>query len=859
MDADPASEQDRLRALASYGIVDSAPEREFEEITRLAAIVLDVPSAAISLIDEHRQWFKARTGIDFQGTPRDQAFCAHAVVAREFLEVSDATKDARFADNPLVTCEGGIRFYAGAPMIVEGGQCLGTLCVFDADVRAPLSAKQRQALQDLAQLAVERIEQRRDRIAGEIAANVVTAASDAVLAVGNDGHITFWNPAAERMFGYPASEAIGHSLDLILPAGDMAAAHHRGFARAVAGGKTSLIGTTVDLHARRASDEEFPIELSLARWNGEGRDGDGGFAAIVRDITDRKALERDRANTRAFLNTIIDNLPAMLFVKDSVTRRYLLLNKAGEAAIGRPASEVIGATDRELFPAVGNAYHDRDTSVLKSDGVESYESAFPRDDGRSVTLRTKRIVIDAPEPGGKYILGLTEDVTDLRQTEARVLHLAHYDSLTGLFNRTSFVDRLDQLVDEGAAFAVLTIDLDRFKAVNDQFGHLAGDRLLIEVGNRLRRLVAPEDLVARIGGDEFAIIVVDQNAVSRAEQVANAVVASLGDAYAIDRFVAHSGASLGIVLSPEDGETVEALRQAADLALYRAKTLGRGTISFFSSDLDEAAADRRSLEADLRTAIDGRAIDVAYQPVVSTATGQISSFEALARWTHPERGLIGPDVFIAIAEECGLVGELGAQVLEIACTTAVTWRDEIRIAVNLSPMQFEDPGLVPRISDILARTGLEAGRLQLEVTEGLVIRDVDNTFRILAELRALGIQILMDDFGVGYSSLSYFERFPFDKVKIDRSFVDTLSTSPAAKAVIEAVIGLGKALGMGIVAEGVETDEQMRLLTELGCTHLQGYLFSEPKPAAAFEHLSMRSSGETEPAYGSELDRVGLG
>ena len=722
-------------------------------------------------------------------------------------------------------------------MIVEGGQCLGTLCVFDAAVRAPLSARQRQALEDLAQLAVERIEKRRDRIAGEIAANVVTATSDAVLAVGHDGRITFWNPGAERMFGHSMSEAIGRSLDLILPELDMAVAHRQDLAAAITGGRTSLMATTVELRARRASDEEFAIELSLARWKGEGRDGDGGFAAIIRDITDRNASERERASTRAFLDTVIEQLPAMLFVKDSVTRRYLLLNKAGEEVIGRPASDVIGRTDRELFPEVGSAYHDRDTSVLASDGVESYESAFPRDDGRSVVLRTKRIVLDAPEPGSRYILGLTEDVTDLRQTEARVLHLAHYDSLTGLFNRTSFADRLDQLVDEGAAFAVLTIDLDRFKAVNDQFGHLAGDRLLIEVGNRLRRLVAPEDVVARIGGDEFAIIVVDQEAASRAGQIAKAVVTSLAGSYAIDRFVAHSGASIGIVVSPDDGDTVEALRQAADLALYRAKALGRGTISFFSADLDEAAADRRSLEADLRSAIDCGAIAVAYQPVVSTATGQISSFEALARWTHPDRGPIGPDVFIGIAEECGLVGELGAQVLEIACATAATWREEIRVAVNLSPVQFEDPGLVGKISNILARTGLAANRLQLEVTEGLVIRDVDNTFRILAKLRALGIQILMDDFGVGYSSLSYFERFPFDKVKIDRSFVDKLSSSPAARAVIEAVVGLGKALGMGIVAEGVETSEQMRLLTDLGCTHLQGYLFSPPLPAQAFAQV----------------------
>ena len=686
------SEEERLSALARYDILDSGPEREFDEITRLAALLLDVPSAAISLIDNRRQWFKARTGIDFEETPRDQAFCAHAVQAREFLEVSDASRDPRFAENPLVTCENGIRFYAGAPIIVEGGHCLGTLCVFDAAARAPLSSRQRQALKDLAQFAVERIEKRRDRLAAEIAANVVQATSDAVLAVDRVENITFWNPGAETMFGYAASEAIGQSLDLILSRNDVAAAHHLGFARVVAGGDPSLLGTTVELRARRASGEEFPAELSLAQWSGAGGDSDGGFAAIVRDISDRKTLERDRARSRAFLDAIIGHLPAMLFVKDSVTRRYLLLNKVGEAIIGRPAEEVIGRTDRELFPAVGNAYHDRDTSVLKSDGAESYESSFPRDDGRSVTLRTKRIVLDAPDSEGKLILGLTEDVTDLRQTEARVFHLAHYDSLTGLLNRTSFVDRLARLVETDTPFAVLTIDLDRFKAVNDQFGHLTGDRLLIEVGNRLRRLTAPEDVVARIGGDEFTIVLVGTDAGTRAEHVANAAVDSLGLPYAIDRFVAHCGASIGVVVFPADGETIEALRQAADLALYRAKALGRGTISFFSADLDEAASDRRMLEADLRKAIESRAIEVAYQPVISTATGQISSFEALARWTHPERGSIGPDVFVAIAEECGLIGELGAQVLETACATAATWREEIRIAVNLSPIQFEDPG-----------------------------------------------------------------------------------------------------------------------------------------------------------------------
>ena len=837
----PGSEEERLRALASYGIVDTPPEFAFDEITRLAALLLGVPSAAISVVDEQRQWFKARTGIDFQETPREHAFCAHAVEARQFFEVTDAADDVRFAKNPLVTRENGIRFYAGAPMFDAAGYCLGTVCVFDTSPRAPLSSSQRQALGDLAQLAVERIQERLSRIEGEVAASVVTATSDAVLAVGNDCRITFWNPGAERMFGYDAAEAIGQSLDLILPGGEFAMPPPGGPTTPGSEDKALPIGTTVELEAHRASGERFPIELSIARWNGEGQDGKEGFAAIIRDVTDRKSLEQDRASTRAFLDTIIEQLPAMLFVKDSVTRRYLLLNKVGEEVIGRPASEVIGRTDRELFPDVGKGYYDRDTSVLNSDDVEFSESAFTNDDGRHVMLRTKRLVVDAPGSEKKFILGLSEDVTDLRRNERRAFKLAHYDSLTGLFNLKSFVSRMERLIVEKAAFAVLMIDLDRFKAVNDQFGHLIGDQLLLEVGNRLRSLVDIEDVIARIGGDEFAIIVVGRDAAMRARRVASAVVEALYHPYTIDRFEAHTSACIGIVVSPRDGQTVDGLRQAADLALYQAKEIGRGKISFFSADLDEAAADRRSIESELRKAIDSRRIEVAYQPVVSTSTGRISSCEALARWTHPDRGPIGPDVFISIAEECGLIGELGAQVLESACTTATMWREDIRVAVNLSPMQFENPGLVGQISDILEKTGLAPNRLQLEVTEGLVIRDVENTFRLLAELRALGIQILMDDFGVGYSALSYLERFPFDKVKIDRSFIDKISTSPAARAVIEAVVGLGKALGMGIVAEGVETEAQMKLLTDLGCTHLQGYFFSAPKPAAALDYLSAQA------------------
>ena len=826
-------ELDRLRALASFSLLDTPPERQFDEITRLASIVLASRSAAISLIDDHRQWFKSRVGIPFTETPREQAFCTYPVACQQFFEVSDASQDPRFADNPLVMAPDGIRFYAGAPLVVSTGQCLGTLCVFDPKVRPPLSNEERQALCDLAALAVERIEARRDRRLSEIASRIIDAVADAILCVDGEGRISYWNAAATRMFGHAASDVLGQGIDIIIPKEERKSRQCRSMLRTLT--KGAARARTFELEAQRASSERFPIELSVAQWQGDSADHHG-YAAIIRDVTGRKLQERDNAQTRLFLDTIITNLPAMLFVKDSRTRRYQLLNRTGEELIGLSESQVVGRTDRELFPDVGDAFQERDGKVLAAGGIQSFESDFTRADGHVVRLRTKRIVVDGPEGPGQFVLGMSEDVTGIREAEARILRLAHYDSLTGLHNRASFLDAAERLVATGSRFAVLTIDLDRFKAINDQFGHMAGDEVLAEVAKRLRHAAADAMQIARVGGDEFTILLAGEQ-MDAARRTADAVVRALGEPYQLDRFVAHTGASIGVVMAPDDGGTVSDLRQAADLAMYRAKASGGHTACFFSPEMDLAARDRRVIEVDLRRAIDEQSIHVVYQPVVSTATGQTTSFEALARWTHPERGPIPPDLFISIAEECGLVPALGEQVLEAACLEAADWPSEIRVAVNLSPVQFETGDIVATVQKVLTRTGLAPARLQLEVTEGLVIRDVERVFCVLEQFRSLGIQILMDDFGVGYSSLSYFERFPFDKVKIDRSFVAKMQSSPAAAAVIEAVVGLGRRLGMGIVAEGVETGEQMEALVAMGCTHLQGYLISRPRAASDFIHV----------------------
>lgn len=833
----PFSEADRHSALLDMEILDTLAERDFDELTRLAATALGVASSAISLIDKERQWFKARHGIPFTETPRDVAFCTYAVASRDILVVPDATLDERFSSNPLVTQEGGIRFYAGAPLVASSGHCLGALCVFDPVARKGLTEAQRAALMDLSRLATNLIECRRTRNMGEIAARVVDATSDAVVAADRQGTIVYWNRAAERMFGHSGKEALGHNVEMIIPT-RLAKGYRDMFERATSGRGARNLGSFVEIVGVRADKSEFPIEISLARW-GSGPP-DGGFVGIIRDITARKAVEREREHTQAFLDTVVTNLPAMLFVKDTQTRKYLMVNRAGEDAIGRSASEIIGHTDRELFSRHGADYERRDSVSIASGSATVFESEFIRDDGQSVHFRTTRKVIDGPDRPGQYLLGISEDVTATRLAEAEVLRLAHYDSLTGLLNRASFTDRLYGLVRKGEPFAMLSIDLDRFKAVNDQFGHPAGDIVLSQVADRLRDAVPQEGWVARIGGDEFIVFLTGTELRERANELAASILNSLADPFPTGRVVAHVGASIGIVLMPQDGCTTEQLRENVDLALYRAKRMGKGKACFFNAEMDAVAQDRRKLETDLREAVERDQFDLAYQPILSARTGQITSAEALARWTHPDRGPIRPDIFISVAEECGLIDRLGEQLLRRACCDAQNWPDHVRVAVNLSPLQFHSGKLPETVRRAINYSGIRADRLQLEVTEGLVIQDVERTFQQLEELRALGIQVLIDDFGVGYSSLSYFQRFPFDKVKIDKSFVDEIATSRTAKAIVQAVVGLGNALGMGVVAEGIETEEQMRLLIEGGCTHLQGYLLSKPVSARVFQQMLAR-------------------
>jgi diguanylate cyclase (GGDEF)-like protein/PAS domain S-box-containing protein len=447
-------------------------------------------------------------------------------------------------------------------------------------------------------------------------------------------------------------------------------------------------------------------------------------------------------------------------------------------------------------------------------------------DGRIV------LIVNQPMSGGGWV-ATHEDITERAKAEERIRHMARHDSLTGLPNRAAFRDEMEQALKNlraGDTLAALCLDLDYFKNVNDTLGHLVGDELLCAVTERLRECIGSGDTVARLGGDEFAILQ-PGGGPGPAGALAQRLIAGINQPYEIGGHHVVVSASIGLALSPSDGTTSEQLLRNADMALYRAKSEGRSAFRFFEPTMDARLQARRLLELDLRKALENGEFELLYQPQLVAATEVVTGCEALLRWRHPARGLVPPAEFIPLAEEIGLIVPIGDWVLRTACAEAASWPVPISIAVNLSPAQFKSRTLVDSVVSAVIQSGLGPSRLELEITESVLLHDNEATLAILHELRNFGIRISMDDFGTGYSSLSYLRSFPFDKIKIDRSFINDLSGQDGSSAIIKAVAGLGHGLGIITTAEGVETREQLDLIRAEGCTEVQGYLFSPPVPA----------------------------
>ena len=566
--------------------------------------------------------------------------------------------------------------------------------------------------------------------------------------------------------------------------------------------------------------------------------GDGGWVATHEDISQRRRAEKELQQTRNFLNVVVDSVPEALVVKDAEQRRYVLVNRAGEKFYRHAKEDMIGKT---VFDVVSEdeakVITERDRQALEQGSmtVSAYLTKTPKAGERYIS--SKRVAIPGPDGKPDFLLTILEDVTERKQNEQRITHLAHHDPLTDLPNRAAFNAKLAATIEtakaSGESFALLCTDLDRFKEVNDLFGHAAGDSVLLEIAQRLRT-VAGDAFLARLGGDEFPVIV--RGSPDTAKQMAERLIAVMAEDIDYEGRNFRPGISVGIAVFPQDGADVATLLRNADAALYRAKSEGRGVIRFYEAEMDRLLHDRRALQNDLADAAQRHELMLYYQPQ-ARLTGQIIGFEALLRWNHPMRGFVPPDTFIPLAEENGIIIPIGEWVLREACREAASWPKSLQIAINISPVQFRHGDLVGLVHAVLLETGLAPERLVLEITEGALMDDYSRAVSILRRLKSLGVRIAMDDFGTGYSSLSYLQSFPFDKIKIDQTFISNLERNTQSAAIVRAVLGLGQKLNLLVVAEGVENKEQLAILRHERCDEMQGYLIGRPNPIAEYSEL----------------------
>jgi diguanylate cyclase (GGDEF)-like protein/PAS domain S-box-containing protein len=645
------------------------------------------------------------------------------------------------------------------------------------------------------------------------------------------------NEAAIEHYGYSREQFLAMTLLDIRPPDD------RDEVRRIAGTPEADYRLGRTWRHQKADGTEIQVAVFFQPLVYEGRQASIG--AIV-DLTKRKEAEDELRRTREFLNTIVENVPALLVVKEARERRYVLVNREAEEFFGIPREQLIGKTAYEIFPKEeADLMTARDRDVLRS-GVPMLVGDNPvKTPGRGARLVTSRRLAIRDERGEpQYLLTVIEDVTERRRAEERIAHLAHHDALTDLPNRAAFTERIASTLDQAgranSSFALLCIDLDRFKEVNDIFGHSAGDALLREVTRRLRQ-AADGAFLARVGGDEFTVLATEGAQPVAAEALAERLLASVTDDLDVDGHRLRTDLSIGVAIYPTDGSDAAALLANADAALYRAKQEGRGTIRFFEPDMDKRLRERRALQHDLRSAVESGELTLHYQPQALIG-GEIVGFEALLRWRHPSRGNVPPNIFIPLAEESGLIITIGEWVLREACREAASWPHPLHIAVNLSPVQFRHGDLAGLVHSILLETGLTPGRLELEITEGVLIGDFSRAVSILRRLKIVGVRIAMDDFGAGYSSLSYLQSFPFDTIKIDRAFISNVDCNPQSAAIVRAVIGLARGLSVPVVAEGVETRDQLAFLAREACDEVQGYLVGRPAPIETYAEIVGRAA-----------------
>jgi diguanylate cyclase (GGDEF)-like protein/PAS domain S-box-containing protein len=612
--------------------------------------------------------------------------------------------------------------------------------------------------------------------------------------------------------------------------------------------RTNLPDLQLDADTRqhqKADGSRIEVSIFARSMTYEGR---RARLVAIHDVTKIKLAEAELRRTQKFLDAIVEHVPAPILVKDiqgltddPAQWRYSLINRAAEELFGAPRSEIVGKTIGEIYP------EERATFIIaeNKEAVLSHQPIVVNDHlvqtpGNGVRVATARsIVVRDVDGTPQYMVTVLDDVTERRRAEQRIARMAHYDTLTDLPNRAAFNECFTATIERAAhnkeRFTILSVDLDHFKEVNDLYGHSVGDALLREATQRMQ-LAATGAFLARIGGDEFMLIVTEGSQPAGASAVAQRLLAAFIEEFVIEGRPLHIGLTIGGAVYPADGTDAKTLMINADTALYRAKAETRGTALFFEPEMSVQVGERLALQADLRSAIAHNELTLHYQPQVRM-TGETIGFETLVRWRHPTRGIVSPATFIPIAEESGLIVPIGEWVLREACREAATWVNPLSVAVNVSPVQFQGGDLPSLVHSILLETGLNPARLELEVTENILINDFSRAVSILRRLKALGVQIAVDDFGTGYSSLSYLHSFEFDRIKIDRAFIGDLDHNRHSMVIVRAVIGLGHSLDVPVLAEGVETEIQHAMLVQEGCDAMQGYLTGKPQPIEDYADL----------------------
>jgi len=654
--------------------------------------------------------------------------------------------------------------------------------------------------------AMMQLEVRQRQSAERLLADAFQNSREGVIVVDAAGEIAFANPMALQFFDGMSSAGNGVGED----------------------------------HCREALTRDGEFCMPNGRWLRVSRNATegGGLLAVCSDISVLKEQQAQLRQTNLRLDAALDNMSQGLCLFDA-DDRLMVVNRRYAQIYGLPADAITpGMTAREVL-AASVATGLTTAEAAPFEGATIFPTSQELSNGKAIAIERRNTT-----DGG--FVATFEDVTERRRAEARIAFLAHHDVLTGLPNRIALEQQINSSIaqvgrDQG--FAIFALDLDDFRPINDTFGHAVGDELLVAVANRLSACVREIDCVARIGADEFIVV---QRAVERPEDaavLASRIIDVLKAPYILSNQIANVGVTLGITVSPGDGTNAGKLLKNADVALARAKAEARGAFRYFEPEMDARLQERRALERDLRHALETKAFEVFYQPIYSLGTERICGFEALLRWKHPTRGFVSPAEFIPLAEELGLIVPLGEWVLAQACADAVRWPDGLKIAVNVSAVQFTSASLISAVRDALRVTGLPGRRLELEITESVLVANPGVTTAILHSLKALGVRVSMDDFGTGYSSLSYLRSFPFDKIKIDQSFVRDLCEEDGTDFIVRAVISLGASLGMTTTAEGVETEAQLARLRAEGCDEVQGFLFSRPVPIQDVAALIARWNG----------------